>query len=64
MAEWIKLKDKQPNVVDNNEKVLLYRIMNDGQKSQEITIFDTAMVKHCNPDETWWQMLPKKPTIN
>jgi len=63
MGEWIKLKDKQPNVVDNNEKVLLFRIMNDGQKSQEITIFDTQMVKHCNPDETWWQMLPPKPIV-
>jgi len=63
MSNWIKLKDKQPNVLDNNEKVLLYRIMNDSQSSQCITIHETAMVKHCNPDETWWQMLPKAPII-
>lgn len=47
MENWIKLKDKKPNVVDHNEKVLLFRIMNDSQKSQEITIHETSMVKHC-----------------
>ena len=61
MSNWIKLKDKQPNIIDNNEKVLLYRIMNDSQSSQCISIHETSMVRFCNPDETWWQMLPNKP---
>jgi len=57
---WIKLSKQAPTIADG-EKVLLYRVMNDDQKLLSTTIHDTAMVKHCNPDETWWMPLPIAP---
>jgi hypothetical protein len=58
---WVKLSDKLPTVEDQGVKVLLYRIMNEDQKLLGITIYDTAKVKHCNPNETWWLPLPDPP---
>lgn len=60
--EWIKLSDKQPTVDNQGVKVLLYRIMNEDQKLLSTTIHETAMVKHCNPEETWWMPLPEPPS--
>lgn len=62
--DWIPLSSKQPTKEINGEKVLIYRLMNDSQKSQAITIHETVMVKHCDPDETWWTELPKPPKTN
>lgn len=59
---WIKLIDKYPIVEEVGEKILLYRIMNDSQERQAITIHETRMVKHCNPEETWWMQLPCAPS--
>jgi len=59
--KWIKLKDRIPNVNIDGEKILIYRILNKAQEEMEISIFYTKMVKHCNPDETWWMTLPEKP---
>lgn len=60
--KWIKLRDKHPTVEKQGVKVLLYRIMNEDQKLLSTTIHETAMVKHCNPDETWWMPLPEPPS--
>lgn len=58
---WIKLFDQTPKKEDVGEKVLLFRIMNEIQKSTQKTIHDTDMVKHCDPNETWWLPLPNDP---
>ena len=60
---WIKLVTKQPNTIDNGERVLLYRINNIQQKNNEITVHETIMVKHCDPNETYQMELPEKPII-
>jgi len=60
MSNWIKLKDKKPNAQEVGDKVLLFRIMNDSQMSQSVTIHETYMVKFCDENETWWQ--PIEPT--
>ena len=57
----IKLSERSPKVEIDGEKVLVYRLLNDGQKSQSFSIFHTLMLKHCNPEETWWTNLPKEP---
>jgi len=61
MSNWIKLKDKKPNIKEVGDKVLLFRIMNDSQMSQSITIHETYMVKFCNENETWWQPIEPAP---
>lgn len=58
---WIKLSESLPIKEDVGEKVLLFRVMNENQKSTQITIHDTDMVKHCDPNETWWLTLPSNP---
>lgn len=59
---WIKLIDKCPTAEEVGEKVLMYRIMNDSQEKQAITIHETRMIKYCNPEETWWMRLPCAPS--
>lgn len=61
---WIAASEKLPTEEDNGEKVLIFRIMNGSQESLAISIHDTNMVKHCNPNETWWMELPKPPKFN
>lgn len=61
MSNWIKLKDKKPNSHEVGDKVLLFRIMNDSQKSQSVTIHETYMVKFCDENETWWQPIEPSP---
>lgn len=58
---WIKLKDRKPSVNIDGKKVLLYRLLNEEQKELSISIYDTAMIKHCNENETWWMALPDDP---
>lgn len=60
-GEWTKASRLLPTVEKHGKKVLVYRIVNDGQKDMAKSIHDTNMVKHCNPDETWWQPLPDDP---
>ncbi len=50
-----------PEVEKVGEKVLLFRRSTYSQKAQEYSIYATIMVKHCNPDETWWMPLPDSP---
>lgn len=59
--KWIKLKDRKPSVDIDGKKVLLYRLLNEGQEELSISIYDTAKIKHCNEEETWWIALPDKP---
>lgn len=59
--DWIKLKFQSPNVVDNGNKVLVYRTMNISQESMSMSIYETSMVKYCDPEETWWTNLPNPP---
>ena len=47
----------------DGKKVLVFRIMNDGQKAQAISILDVAMIKHSDENETWWMTLPNEPQI-
>ena len=63
VISWVAASDKLPSVEQNGNKVLIYRIMNDSQESLAISIHDTNMVKHCNPNETWWMELPKPPCL-
>lgn len=59
-ANWIKLSDKKPNVKEHGDSVLVYRIPTDGQCAMSICIYDTAMIKHCDKNETWWMELPNE----
>ncbi len=59
--KWMKLKDRMPSVEIDGKKVLLYRLLNEGQKELSISIHDKIMTKHCDKDETWWIALPDKP---
>ena len=61
--KWIKLKDRMPDKNIDGSKVLLHRIIDGPQAAQAITIHDTRMVRHCNPDETHWMALPDQPKI-
>src|SRR5690606_8257132 len=58
---WVAVSEKLPTVEDNGQKVLIYRIMNDSQSSLAVSIYETNMVKYCNPNETWWRELPETP---
>lgn len=59
-SEWIKVEDILPTIEEHGKKVLIFRQMNVGQKSQSISIYDTIMVKHCE-DGTLWTILPSPP---
>lgn len=63
VISWVAVSEKLPTVEDNGQKVLIYRIMNESQSSLAISIHETNMVKHCNPNETWWMELPKPPCL-
>jgi hypothetical protein len=63
VISWVAASEKLPSVEQNGNKVLIYRIMNDSQKSLAISIHETSMVKYCNVDETWWMELPKPPCL-
>ena len=58
---WISVEERLPVSNKDGNKVLLYRIMNDTQETMPITVHDSKMVKHCIPQETWWQPLPPPP---
>jgi hypothetical protein len=59
--EWINVNDRLPTVENDGVKVLIHRIVNDSQSLIAISIHDTLMVKHCNPNETHWMPLPEPP---
>jgi hypothetical protein len=61
--KWISALDELPNPSINGDKVILFRIGNDAQKSNQITIHDTNMVKYCEPNETWWKSIGGTPLI-
>lgn len=63
VRNWVLVSDKLPNVEQNGNKVLLYRIVNASQNSLSITIYDTSMVKYCDINETWWMELPSPPSV-
>lgn len=54
MLDLLDLPDSQ-NI---GEKVLVHRVLNEGQKSMEIGILATNYLKYCNADETKWIPLP------
>jgi hypothetical protein len=58
---WVSCLERLPEIKTDGEKVLLHRILNEGQKSQSISVHDTSMVKHCNLAETHWMPLPLPP---
>jgi hypothetical protein len=62
-TNWVSANDKLPTVEQNGKKVLLFRILNDSQESQSVSIHETSMVKYCNKEETWWMKLPELPKI-
>lgn len=62
MKDWIPAAVMLPTIDENGEKVLLYRTMNDQQQSMAVSIHDTAKVKYCQLDETWWMQLPAPPS--
>ena len=63
VISWVFANDKLPTVEQNGKKVLLYRIMNDSQESQSVSIHETSMVKYCNKEETWWMEIPLLPCL-
>jgi len=63
VISWVLVADKLPTVEQNGKKVLIYRIMNDSQESQAISIYETSMVKYCDINETWWMQIPVPPCL-
>ena len=63
VISWVFANDKLPTADENGKKVLLYRIMNDSQESQSVSIHETSMVKYCNKEETWWMEIPPLPCL-
>jgi hypothetical protein len=63
VISWVFANYKLPTVEENGKKVLLYRIMNDSQESQSVSIHETSMVKYCNKEETWWMEIPPLPCL-
>jgi len=63
VSEWVSVEDRLPTETDADEngKVLIWREMNDGQKSLSKSIFDYWMVKNCD-SSTFWMPLPTPPT--
>jgi len=59
--KWTKLKDKQPDESIEGQKVLILRKLNEQQVMQSLSIHDTKLIKHCDPEETWWMRLPDVP---
>lgn len=59
--KWINCKNELPDIEKVGNKVLLFREMNEGQKGMAITVYDTFLVKHCEPETTFWQKLPNPP---
>ena len=57
---WISVKDRLPDLVNDGEKVLLFRTVNESQRGLQITVHDTFLVKHCEKD-SFWQPLPPPP---
>jgi len=58
---WIKLSLRKPSVKIDGSKVLIHRIPAFSHENDTITVIATRMVKHCQPNETWWMPLPEKP---
>jgi hypothetical protein len=61
--KWTKVSDKLPEPSTDGEKIILFRIGNDAQKSNQITIHDSNMVKYCEANETWWKSIGDTPLI-
>lgn len=59
--KWIKLRDRKPVPEIDGEKVLIYRITNESQRSMSMDITDTKLLRYSNEDETWWMSLPEEP---
>jgi hypothetical protein len=62
---WVRVGERLPTKedADENGKVLLYRNMNDSQKSLSKSIHDYFMVKNCDKD-SFWRPLPSPPKAN
>jgi hypothetical protein len=62
---WVRVGERLPTEedADENGKVLLYRDMNDSQKSLSKSIHDYFMVKNCDKD-SFWRPLPSPPKAN
>jgi len=59
--KYIKLSNETPTIEEYGEKVLVWRIMNQGQQDQNPSILPISMLKQCNKNETWWCELPNNP---
>jgi hypothetical protein len=59
--KWISCKNELPDKKKVGSKVLLFRKMNDSQIEMAITVYDTFLVKHCDPETTFYQPLPNPP---
>ena len=60
--KWIKLSDRVPMNNIDGDKVLVCRILNEGQASQNPSILPTDRIHLCDENETWWMCLPELPS--
>jgi hypothetical protein len=58
---WIKLKDRAPDKAIDGDKVLICRILNKGQESQNPSILPVDKIHLSDVNETWWMSLPALP---
>lgn len=60
--QWVSVKDRLPTIddADENGKVLVYRIVNDSQKSLSKSIYVWHLTKYLD-DDSYWMPLPKPP---
>jgi hypothetical protein len=61
--KWIKLSDRMPDEKIDGERLLVYRVMKQGQEAMEISVLPTDRIKYANKEETFWMSLPNKPII-
>lgn len=62
--QWVSVKERLPTIhdADENGKVLVYRNVNDSQKSLSKSIYDWHFTKHLD-DDSYWMRLPEPPKI-
>lgn len=59
--KWIKLKDRKPTEEIDGEKLLVCRVLNEGQINQNPSILSTNKIHLCDVNETWWMSIPELP---
>lgn len=61
VMEWVPLTDGLPDPKIVGEKILVNRAVNDSQRGLKVSVYDTILLKLCEPETTYWMPLPPYP---